>query len=559
MALISYEQLKEVLQDFKTKIQAKFVENITFDDSIDVATNKPKNTLKKTINGQPEEVINHVVTEWQDLKYTTQSTNFNIFNPSTFKDGEYYNSIGTLEKTTDWGNFKIPCRNGDTFTLFKKAHDSINLGLLNGGRWVQNLQITQRTNDNGWEKYTITIPQTGQFDSISIPVHNQRNNYKSEVMLFSDVVNAPNEYIPFTNNKVVSIDGSKVALTFDPTGSSLKSSTTYDAIKELDGKIASTGGGGTVTSVNNVQPQGGNVTIDSTNINTTATNQTVQQALDNKVETSRVGNNAGQIPQIDGTGKLVTSIMPDLAITSVQVVANEAEMMRLTNIQVGDVVVVENEDNKTYMCKDETQTDKDKKFVAINTGLSVVKVINSQRPDATGSLTLNGTHINVDGQNNTTIKEELEKCVKSVNGETPRADGNVTINAGQINGVYNSAGNLQSHLNTIKNSIDTVTSRANNNSNRIGALERKKPTIHVGEIITTFKDNGDSYTLNGVTYLYCGKANNLITSANYPELTAALGLTGVASYNLPVINDIEISYDYTRRARRKHYIVAKIS
>ena len=70
MALISYSQLKEVLQDFKTNIQAKFVENITFDDSIDVATNKSKNTLKQTKNNQETVVINHAVGNWGDLEHT---------------------------------------------------------------------------------------------------------------------------------------------------------------------------------------------------------------------------------------------------------------------------------------------------------------------------------------------------------------------------------------------------------------------------------------------------------------------------------------------------------
>lgn len=250
------------VRDMLSNISNNFVQDITFDIAPDPQTNKPKNTLKKTINGQLEDVIDHVVTEWQDLEYTTQSTNFNIFNPSTFEHGKYYNSIGTLASDTNWGNFKIPCSGGDTFTLFKKTHDSINLGLLSGGRWVQNLKVSYN-NDNGWVKYTINIPQTGQFDSISIPVHKQTNNYKSGVMLFSGDVQAPAEFIPFTNNRVVSIDGENVAITFDSSGTTLTSGTTVDAIKELDSKIINAGGG-TVTSVNGEQPQNGEVTLTAT-------------------------------------------------------------------------------------------------------------------------------------------------------------------------------------------------------------------------------------------------------------------------------------------------------
>ena len=70
------------------------------------------------------------VKEWQDLEYATQSNHFNIFNTSTFEDGIFYNSIGYPERGDDWGNFRIACNAGDTFTLFKKGHDSINLALF---------------------------------------------------------------------------------------------------------------------------------------------------------------------------------------------------------------------------------------------------------------------------------------------------------------------------------------------------------------------------------------------------------------------------------------------
>ena len=346
--------------------------------------------LDKVMEGLWRKAKDLFVERWSDLEYTTQSNNFNIFNTSTFEDGEYYNSLGYLEKTPNWGNFKIPCSGGETFTVFKKTHDTINLGLMFNGSWVQNL-VVNRVKDNGWEKYTFTIPQTRQFDHISIPVFKQHNDYKAGVMVFSGDVAAPNKYIPFTNNRKVSIDGANVAITFDPSNTTLTSGTTADAIKELDGKIINAGGG-TVTKVNNVDPINGNVTINSTHINTTTSNQTVQQALDGKINTAEVGDDPNKIPRIGADGRLSPSIMPNLAITDVIVIPNGADIMNQT-VQKGDVIVVQDEGNKTYMCKNEQGQNKNDKFIEINMGFPVVKEINGKNPAPTGAITINKTDI----------------------------------------------------------------------------------------------------------------------------------------------------------------------
>ena len=277
----------------------------------------------------------------------------------------------------------------------------------------------------------------------------------------------------------------------------------------------------------------------------------LQGQLDGKIDKTQIGTTDGKIPQIGAGDKLPTSIMPDLAITDVHVVQDSQAMMQLT-VQVGDVVVVQNEGNKTYMCKDPSQPDKNNRFIVINMGFPVVKQLNGQVPDPTGALVINGTQINVDGQlPGTTIKEELDKCVRTVNSQTP-IDGNVNVYATQINSFDGvTPGNVQSHLTSLRTDV-------RNHNTRISNLESKKPTIHIGEIITTFKDNGLSYQLNGVTYLYCGTAQP-ITNAAYPQLMQALGLTGVQRSELPVIQDQTIQYDLgQRRAIRKHYICAKI-
>lgn len=508
--IVKHTEFKKVVDALWNKVKGTFVTEVNYDTNGSI--------LKYVKNGLETE-ITKVVTEWKDLEYTTQSSLKNVFDKNTQVEDNKRYYYDRIQENQDWKIARIPCQAGDEFTIIKSdRNDSSQIGLFEAsGVHIQSTSATYKL-VKGRVVYHLTIPSSVNNVSYFVVSMEKNITNSDEVMVFKENVvdnDIPTNYVPFTDGATVIINSSEVALSFDGTGTNLSSSTVHSAIKELSGKIANAGGG-TVTSVNNKQPNDqGEVTVGIADI------QGLQGQLDGKVNTTEVGNSANLIPRLNN-GKLVDTIIPELAITRIVDATNQADALAKVNsgnIQVGDSVRLTGEQNKVYQ------------YTGGTTGIFTDRFIEISQGDAT---------------------------VKTINNQSP-VNGNVTINAGQINGVYNSAGNLQSHLNTIKNSIDTVTSRANNNSNRIGALERKKPTIHVGEIITTFKDNGDSYTLNGVTYLYCGKANNLITSANYPELTAALGLTGVASYNLPVINDIEISYDYTRRARRKHYIVAKIS
>lgn len=517
MALISYNQLKEVLTDFKTKIQAKFVENITFDDSIDVATNKSKNTLKQTKNNQETVVINHVVEDWGDLEHTKYAKIQNIFDKNTqVIDGKKYvivtNGVGQLHADPDWKVGRIPCKANDTFTVVKGSkHDSIQMGVYNSNDvWIHGL-TTPQTPIKGRMVYKVTIPSNLADASYFVfNMHNQSIT-PDEVMVFKGHLTddqIPKEYYPNLGNYTAVIDGDKVAIEFNKDSTSLQSNTVVEAIKELANR-ANTSGGGTVKSVNGKRPDPqGEVTVEIADIST------LQQTLNDKIATGdvTVQSVADKVVRLDNTGKLHNSIIPNLAITDVFVVANETAMMQ-QNVQVGDVVVVENEGNKTYMCKDPSQTDKDQKFIAINMGTPMVMKVNNQSPNSVGEVTVHGNQISA------------------------------------YDGV--SAKSVQGHLTDLRTTV-------NNHSTRISALESKKPTVHVGEIITTFKDNGDSYNLNGVTYLYCGKAQ-VITRANYAQLMDALGLAGVQRSELPVISDQTIQYDLgQRRAVRKHYIVAKM-
>jgi hypothetical protein len=55
--------------------------------------------------------------------------------------------------------------------------------------------------------------------------------------------------------------------------------------------------------------------------------------------TKDTGTSAGNVPVLDGTGRLSSSILPNLAITDVFVVASEAAMLALSTANIGDVAI----------------------------------------------------------------------------------------------------------------------------------------------------------------------------------------------------------------------------
>ena len=249
MALISYSQLKEVLQDFKTNIQAKFVENITFDDSIDVATNKSKNTLKQTKNNQETVVINHVVENWGDLEHTKYAPIQNIFDKTKTEQDKHYTpiagQIGTILDNTDYVVGYVPCLAGEQFTIIKGAtHDSRQAGVFNSQRQcIHNMNLSYRT-VKGKQVYNVEIPANlADAAFFAFNMHKVHTN-PNDVMVFKGILSddeIPNEYYPNLGNYTTVIDADKVAMQFDNSLTSLQSNTLVNAVKELGVLVESLG------------------------------------------------------------------------------------------------------------------------------------------------------------------------------------------------------------------------------------------------------------------------------------------------------------------------------
>lgn len=485
------------------------------------------NEFKRAIDKLWDKTKNTFIKNWGDLEHTLYAEKQNLFDKDTqtVEDTRYTvvtGGGGRIETDPTCRITKISCKAGDEFTVVKGAtHDSQQVGIFNSqNQHIQHLNVPRRV-VNGKQTYLITIP-TNLIDVAYVAV----NMYKAqvnpdEVMVFEGNLadnEIPKKYCPFTNGYTAIIDSKKVAMSFDPTGSNLTSITTHDAIKELNGKIANAGGG-TVKSVNNQQPdpQTGDVTININDI------PNLQTTLASKVDMSLVGNEANKIPVIDGSGKLESSIMPDLAITDVHIVANEQEMMRLT-VQKGDVVVVENgpqHQNQTFMCKNDTATAQNDKFIAINMGYPVVKKVNGLLPSNVGELTINASQIDATIENNTKTVER--------------------------------------HLTDIGQNLRNTHSLATGYNPRINKLEGRRATTRIGEVIKVWTTNSNDYSDEGCTFIYLGR-NNTISANDYPDLASAWGISAGTRFTLPRMNDATIRYDNsTKSVPEKYFLCVKKS
>ena len=405
------------------ELNGKFVSNVTYDET-------QNRTIFKTKGGQEETVVEGLVTRWKHLENAIETTIFNLFNPTSFIDGEYWTLNGLYFKDDRWGSFKIPCQADDRFTVFKKGHDSKNYALLDGDVWIDNL-ASQNRNDNGWQRYEITIPNDPRINTISIPIFKTTNDYKTDVMIFEGHIQAPPEYIPFTNNRKINIDGEKVNISFDASTTELSTNNVVDAIKELDMRVINTGAG-MITSVNNVQPINGNVQIEINNIDN------LETTLEGKVPKTDLVSipTPDKVPQLNNQGKLDIAFLPDLSFNQVHSVADKTEAINLINAntaRVGDIFIVRNNNNSVHMYVNQAGADFDTKCVELTMANGTVRTVNGKTPDAQGNVRINADNITL-ANGNSNVEAELNKKIQSINS-VAGINGNIDLS---INNTTNS-------------------------------------------------------------------------------------------------------------------------
>lgn len=174
------------------------------------------------------------------------------------------------------------------------------------------------------------------------------------------------------------------------------------------------------------------------------------------------GNNPGNVPVLDSSGKLSSSIIPSLSMTTVSVVEKESD--KPTSAKEGDVVIVTST-NSTYICTIGSNTTPT--WVALEVTSSVVSVNNK-----TGNVVLTSDDISSSytPTNFTTSGSSLTSYITSIDNTfsnyVKKSDTgtvisyNVGISAGQIP-VLNSSGKLPSSIITSSNTITKETSTTN--------------------------------------------------------------------------------------------------
>jgi len=123
---------------------------------------------------------------------------------------------------------------------------------------------------------------------------------------------------------------------------------------------------------------------------------------------------------LDGNGKLLTSLLPALAIGDTEIVANDEARFALTtaDVQKGDVVIVTGT-NKTYRVVDDTKLNSADGYTQILTPDAPVQSVNGE----TGNVSLDTDDI-AEGSNNqyytdTRVQAKVEKnSVGFIEGES---------------------------------------------------------------------------------------------------------------------------------------------
>lgn len=102
-------------------------------------------------------------------------------------------------------------------------------------------------------------------------------------------------------------------------------------------------------------------------------------------------------------GKIHPDLVPDVAITTVTVVNSEEEAMRLSS-SIGDIVIRNDLDGESYICKNPQGVTFDDRFIRVGSASDAVKTINNQASiagDIQLGLTANSTHIQLTANSHT--------------------------------------------------------------------------------------------------------------------------------------------------------------
>ena len=426
--IIKLPHLQEVILDLVDKIKLRFNQTVV---AVDFNENTNIVTVSKG-DGQTttEFSLNKFVDEWGDLDCVTEYPYANLFDYTERMDDKKYEPDGSVITDTGTSSVIIEILGGNEYSIFRQHNDNHNIVFYDATDQFISADTAHAPASGSWHKKVVNAPA----NATKMAVNFRKNGQNSHLIMVikGDVINEVTTHIPYLDGGRILI-GDCVTLSFDNNGTTLSSTTHESAIKELDNKVT-TLAGGSVTSVNGERPDNqGNVTIDIQHI------ANLENTLNEKVDTSsltQLGGNqhALKIPQLGNDGKLDLSMLPDISINKVHVVADEnaaEQLITAGTASVGDIFIVENQNNAVYMYVDDQGTDFGTKCVELTMANGTVKSVNGEIADPTGNVLLTADKINLsNGMSN--VEEELNKRLVTINNQQG-TQGNIDLSLEVVN------------------------------------------------------------------------------------------------------------------------------
>ena len=213
--------------------------------------------LDNTVTEVP---LDDFVKEWKDLDYVEQHDEVNLLEYNKKITGYSYRGNGDAWiQDQDWSTAFVDIEEGKVYTVFRKNQDSNRFIYTNNdGAKMDAVTVNSNWDSSGFNGRSFTVPTGKGITRVAIMFQHDLNGIE-DIMVFEGEIRNIAGFIPFADKQVIQI-GKEISYAFDNEGTDLKSTTISSVIKELNGKIANAGGG-TVTSVNTVQPVNGDVTI----------------------------------------------------------------------------------------------------------------------------------------------------------------------------------------------------------------------------------------------------------------------------------------------------------
>lgn len=326
--------------------------------------------------------VNDYIKKWSDLEYVQEYPYANLMEYDKKITGWYYgnNRADTWQENLNWSTYFLDVKPQEQYTIFRRNDDSSRFIYTNsvGGNKIDAVTVNSSTNANGFTSRSLTVPNDNRITKLAIQFNHTQNTI-NDIVVIKNVINNIPSFIPFADGEKIQI-GTEVSYKFDNSGSNLISTTYESAIKEIDSKAI---------TINDFTDIGG---VD----------------------------NANKPVKLNANGVLDTSMIPDLALTTVHMTQNEITAQELINngtVQVGDIVVLTDDNNKIYMCKSTAGTNFNDKFLELSIADGTVKAVNGQYPNDRGEVVINSSQISYDNTNSQLVSTNIKNAIDELNGK----------------------------------------------------------------------------------------------------------------------------------------------